>query len=168
MATRALLDHITARILNGERVRGCRELRVFLFDGLVRGILKHAGEERRPIEDGTKYFLLEQIISQLTAAGALQHIPAIALLPGTIESVGKLIGEIKRAGMPPDAFREFVGTVKPQLRDLDIAAIYEAYQRLLEESALMDSDEAIIRALEYVAHATRLASLAEQDDNAFH
>lgn len=148
VATRALLDHITARILDGRRVTDCRELRVFLFDGLTQRILKHAGVERRLIEDSTKYFLLEQNIAQLTVAGALQHIPAIALLPGTIESVGNLIGEIKRAGMPPDVFREFVNTAKPQPRDLDIAAIYEAYQQLLDERALMDSDEAAVRALD--------------------
>ena len=148
VATRALLDHITARVLDGRRVTGCRELRVFLFDGLTQRILKHAGVERRLIEDNTKYFLLEQIIAQLTVAGALQHIPAIALLPGTIESVGNLIGEIKRAGMPPDVFREFANTAKPQPRDLDVAAIYEAYQQLLDERALMDADEAAVRALD--------------------
>ncbi|MBI3951407.1 MAG: PD-(D/E)XK nuclease family protein [Acidobacteria bacterium] len=146
--TGALLRHVTAQILDGQRVRACRELRVFLFDGLIQRILKHAGEERRFIRDGIRYFLLERIIGQLAAAGALQHIPAIALLPGTIESVSKLIGEIKRAGMLPDAFREFVSIATPQPRDLDVAAIYEAYQRLLDERALMDADEAAVRAFD--------------------
>ncbi len=148
VATRALLDDIIPRILDGRRVRGCRELRVFLFDGLIRGILEHAGVERRFIEDGTKYFLLEKIIASLTAAGALCHISEIARLPGTLESVGRLIGEIKRAGMLPDAFRDFVTTPDPRPRDLDIATLYEAYQRTLDEHDLMDADEAAARALE--------------------
>ncbi|RMG53936.1 MAG: hypothetical protein D6723_06215 [Acidobacteria bacterium] len=149
VATRPLLDHITARLLDGRRVSGCRELRVFLFDGLIARILRHAGVERRLIEEGMKYFLLERIISRLGEAGVLQHIAAIAHLPGTIESVGQLIGELKRAGMPPSEFRQFISaTSRPRPRDLDIAAIYEAYQRELDDRALMDADEATYRALE--------------------
>lgn len=148
VATRALLDHITARIVDGQRVKACIELRVFLFDGLTRYILRQAGHDRRPIEDGMKYFLLEQVIARLAAAGTLQHIPAIARLPGTVESVGQVIGEIKRAGMTPQQLREFINTQQPEARDLDIAAIYEAYQQTLDECRLMDADEATAGALQ--------------------
>ncbi len=149
VATRPLLDHITARLLDGRRVSGCRELRVFLFDGLIERILRHAGVERRFIEEGMKYVLLERLIIRLERAGALRHIAAIAHLPGTIESVGQLIGELKRAGMPPSEFRQFISTSsEPRPRDLDIATIYEAYQQQLDERALMDADEATYRALE--------------------
>jgi ATP-dependent helicase/nuclease subunit B len=147
VSTGALWKDITGRILDGQRVRACRELRVFIFDGLVNHILKHAGEDRRFISDGTKYCLLEQLIGKLTTADVLRHIPAIALQPGTIESVSRVVGEIKRAGMPPELFREFVSVATPQARDLDMAAIYEAYQQLLDERGLMDADEAAARAL---------------------
>lgn len=167
VATRSLLDHITARIIDGQYVKACAELRVFLFDGLTRFILRHTSHDRRPIEDAVKYFLLEQIIARLTTTGVLQYLPAIARLPGTVESVGSVIGEIKRAGMNPVLLRELISTGQPQPRDLDIAAIYEAYQQALDEHRLMDADEATASALHILQSRPDLPSSLAQTTTLF-
>lgn len=144
VATGPLRNAVTARILDKEEVRGCGTLQVFLFDGLVRKILQEARVERKPIEDSVKYFLIERVLGQLARRQALKYVPDIAVMPGCVQAMGALIGELKRAGKRPDEFREFLREFGGSYRDEDLAETYQAYQNVLERNALMDNDEAYL------------------------
>lgn len=145
VSTRPLLDHIVARIIDGERVQGCYRLPVFLFDGLVRYILTLAHADLTVIDDGAKYFLIEQVMGRLVEEKALKHLTDIALLPGCVDAIGEIIGQLKRASQRPDEFREFIEAVAHiDERDQDVAKIYEAYQDVLGRRRLMDQDDAYV------------------------
>lgn len=152
VATRPLLDHIVTQIIDGRRVHGCRALPVFLFDGLVRHVLALAHAEMTLIDEGAKYFLIEQVMGRLAEEQALAHLTDIALLPGCVDSIGEIIGELKRAGQRPDEFRQFIETAQQvDERDQDVAGIYEAYQDVLGRRRLMDPDDAYVMVRDMLA-----------------
>lgn len=148
VATRPLLDDVVNRIVDGRTIAASRELRVFLFDGLIRRILKHSGETRTIIEEPTKLLLMELTMAELIETGSLRHLREIASLPGCISSVARIIGEIKRSDMPADAFQEFVAATAPHARDVDVASIYQAYSQTMDRLQLLDADDAYVRALD--------------------
>lgn len=149
VSTRPLLDSIVERILDGDRVRAAGDLRVFLFDGLVRFLLFQSGDRRRIIEDAEKFFFLERTVMALAAAGELKYLQAIATLPGCLESLARIIGEIKRADMTADAFEALVRTAaEPHPRDLDLVLIYRRYAEELHRYGLLDADDAYLCALD--------------------
>lgn len=144
-ATRPLAERVLAEIVDGNRVAACRGLSVFLFDELVKRLLADRGTaryDRTLIEDDAKYFLIEQVMSTLTAQGALRFMRDIALTPGCVQEMGDLIGELKRSDKRPEDFRQFLREFGGDYRDEDLAAIYEGYQQRLNARRLIDIDDA--------------------------
>jgi len=152
VSTRPLLDAIVERLLDGHRLRAAAELRVLLFDGLVRFLLASSGDERRIISDAEKYFFLERAVTALARAGELVHLGAIATRPGCLQSLVDIIGEIKRADMTVEAFEGFIQTASGRPRDLDLARIYRRYTEELQQQDLLDAEDAYLHALDLFRH----------------
>lgn len=149
VATRPLWEDVVRRIVDGERVTACGEVRVFLFDGLVRRLLEASGERRLILEEGERVALLHRLLAELEEAGALVHLREIAHLPGCARSVARLLGEIQRADTSAREFADLVmGGARPHPRDRDLAVIYMAYARVLREIAALDPDGAYREAVD--------------------
>lgn len=149
VATRPLWEDVVRRIVDGERVTACGELRVFLFDGLVQRLLRESQRAPLLLEEGEREVIVERLLAELSARGALRHMREIARLPGCARSVARLIGELQRADVSAEEFTEFVSrTTRPSARDGDVAAIYAAYARVLEELGALDPDGAYRCAVE--------------------
>jgi len=149
VATRPLWEDVVRRIVDGERVTACGELRVFLFDGLVRRLLQESQQAPLLLEEGERGVIVERLLAELNALGALRHMREIAHLPGCARSVARLLGELQRADMSAEEFAEFVSqAARPDARDHDVALIYTAYARVLGEIAALDPDGAYRGALE--------------------
>ncbi|HYR74412.1 MAG TPA: PD-(D/E)XK nuclease family protein [Pyrinomonadaceae bacterium] len=120
--------------------------------------------------------LISQIIKQMAAAGKLKAIRPLANRDGCVNTVASLIGELQRAGKTPEEFLKVVEeretenatetqshratanarlqdrTVTPLRSQLDfdreIAHIYSAYARALDQNGLTDADADQLRALQ--------------------
>ena len=149
VATRPLWEDVVRRIVDGERVTACGELRVFLFDGLVRRLLQENRQARLLLEEGERGVIVERLLAELNALGALRHMREIAHLPGCARSVARLLGELQRADMSAEEFAEFVARVaRPDARDQDVALIYTAYAHVLDDIMALDPDGAYRSALD--------------------
>ncbi len=149
VATRPLWEDVVRRILDGEHLAACGELRVFLFDGLVRWLLQESGLTRPLLPEGGRIALLERLLGLLQQERALGHVHEIAHLPGCARSIARLLGELQRADLSPEDFAEWVlGTAHPHPRDRDLALIYATYARAVEEIGALDPDQAYCRALD--------------------
>jgi len=119
--------------------------------------------------------LISQIIKQMAAAGKLKAIRPLANRDGCVNTVASLIGELQRAGKTPEEFLRVVderetetatetqrhgaaaggrknqvgAPLRSQLDfDRDIALIYSAYARALDQNGLTDADADQLRALQ--------------------
>ncbi len=116
-----------------------------------------------------KKSLLSQIMQRLVSQGELRALGPLAHRDGTVNTIATLIGEIQRAAKSPEKFREIVqsraadsipgedtSAVSPEARfipsqldfDREIATIYEAYARALDQFHLTENDADQLRALE--------------------
>jgi len=153
VATRPLWEDVVRRIVDGARVTASADVRVFLFDGLVRRLLQESGERRLLLQEGERLALLERILAELNEAGALIHMREIAHLPGCARSIARLLGEIQRADLSAREFVEFVSaSARANPRDLDLALIYATYARTLRAIAALDPDGAYRSALDLLRH----------------
>ena len=120
--------------------------------------------------------LISQIIKQMAAAGKLRAIRPLANRDGCVNTVASLIGELQRAGKTPEEFLKIVEeresesatetqshraaangrsqdrTATPLRSQLDfdreIALIYSAYAKALDQNGLTDADADQLRALQ--------------------
>ena len=189
-ASHPLLDLVTEKLLDGESATGVwGEFPVYLFRGLVRRILSSATSEARPSgranepvqplltrglltrvpidrEDlPLRRSLISQIIKQLSAAGRLTGMKALANRDGCVNTIATLIGELQRAGKTAQDFRQVVAerdaeeqVQNPNAKaqgphsqldfDRDVALIYETYANALDRFGLTDEDAEQLRALQ--------------------
>ncbi|MCS6818179.1 MAG: PD-(D/E)XK nuclease family protein [Blastocatellia bacterium] len=149
VATRPLWEDVVRRIVDGERVTACGELRVFLFDGFVRRFLQEGRQTPLFLEEGERGVIVERLLAELNARGMLRHVREIAHLPGCARSIARLLGELQRADMSAEDFAEFASrTALTDARDHDVATIYTAYARVLNDIVALDPDGAYRSVLE--------------------
>lgn len=123
-----------------------------------------------------KRSLISQLLLHLRAQGKLRAIAPLANREGCVNTITTLIGEIQRAGKTSAEFAEIVANrvqdfagdvgsiaaarssdsdserarlLSPQVDfDLDVALLYSAYARLLEQNSLTEGDADGLRALQ--------------------
>jgi len=189
-ASHPLLDLVTDRLLDGKQRHGVwGEFPVYLFRGLVRGILSGAIDSesgkilppRVPIdreELPLRKSLISQIIKQLSAAGRLRAVKPLANRDGCVNTIASLIGELQRAGKTPQEFQRAVeeraaeagiaeqvdrktNSPRSQLDfDREVALIYEAYAESLDRFNLTDEDADQLRALQVLRGAVDGSSVS--------
>ena len=139
-ATRPLLEETRRSLLVRPGVPGLGRLRLVLFQGLVSLILRDALSEPPVLDPAARDLVLSGTIARLAAEGRLASLGPIAGRPGLARSVAGLLAELKRAGVRPAQWRR-AAEARGVPRQLDIAAIYEAYQGVLERMAAADPDD---------------------------
>ncbi|MBI1746666.1 MAG: PD-(D/E)XK nuclease family protein [Acidobacteria bacterium] len=97
------------------------------------------------IPDSIKYFLMEFVIGALMRQSRLRHLSDIAVTPGCVQTIGDLVAELKRSGLPPEECRRVLREMKGGANDQDLALIYEEYQQVLEAVGIVDIEEAYLR-----------------------
>lgn len=123
------------------------QVEVLGFNRLCDNIFRfYGGLAGRTLDDTGRRILMGIALQEV--GSALEVYAAQADKPGFIEDMIQEIGELKAAGITPEALAEADFSDTPSLRGkvADIGAIYAAYQALIEESYI-DGEDNILRAL---------------------
>ncbi len=120
----------------------------FTFDALYARLLDLHGDPQRLIDTTTRSRILRHLAAELAARGDLDHFAPIAHLPGFIRQAAVLIDELKQGLVGPEAFGAAAARRGP--KDRDLARLYAAYQRFLQDNALVDDHGAGWLAVEHL------------------
>lgn len=121
------------RRLAGEH--GCIGVHVQTFDELFASCLLEAGVAYTLIDDVVQFRLLSAVIRTLR----LKHFASVQAMPGFIQEIRRIIGELKSALITPDIFLKAVKEMGDTSRLNEIGQIYHQYQRQLEQHSLTDN-----------------------------
>ena len=124
------------------------QVEVLGFNRLCDNIFRfYGGLAGRTLDDTGRRILMGIALQEV--GSALEVYAAQADKPGFIEDMIQEIGELKAAGITPEALAEADFSDTPSLRGkvADIGTIYAAYQALIEESYI-DGEDNILRALD--------------------
>jgi superfamily I DNA/RNA helicase len=173
-ATKPLMEHVSARLLDDGVAGTIDQLNVYLLSGFSRRVFARArfadnGEpvphfapidtDLRPVQAP----LFSRILSRLAEAGELASFGQLARSDGLVQSMVSLVAEIQRAGKTAADFRAVVerrealdAESKPTREpgsnatldyDRDTALVYEHYERVLDDERLTDASRDYLRAL---------------------
>ncbi|MCS7070555.1 MAG: hypothetical protein NZM00_03560, partial [Anaerolinea sp.] len=112
--------------------RAAFNVEFFNFYTLYRRILALAGMPGRSLDEVARAGLIRALLRKLD----LKHYDRIRELPGFVRSIGAFLYELKQGRIQTEAFARAADD--DRLRDL--AAIYGAYQALLQAQDLIDRE----------------------------
>lgn len=128
-----------ARITAANGLPGAWGQPVAPFAGLVTAILEGERLPSKAMGDLERRLLLRRAIDQVHAAGQLETLGQAAATEGFLTHTARLIEGLKQAAVEPADFRERAAQRRLHApRDLELAAVYEAYQALLHEADRYD------------------------------
>jgi len=113
---------------------GALGVRVGTFDTLYREILRAAGEVYVLLTEPIQYRLLRALIAE----APLQHYAPLRNRPGFAQVVQGFVRELKAGGVAPDAFTDAVVAMGGEPRLLELAHLYTAYQKRLQQEGWAD------------------------------
>lgn len=113
---------------------GALGAQVGTFDSLYEEIRAGAEEVSLILTEPVQ----KQIIRGAAAAVSLEHYQAVEDSPGFIEVLHDLIRELKAGGITPPEFQHAAGELGEGPRLEELAAVYQRYQRVLEEGGFQD------------------------------
>jgi ATP-dependent helicase/nuclease subunit B len=113
---------------------------LFNFYSLNRRLLSLMRVPTRSLRGGARQAVLRRVAGKQK----LETFKAVANMPGFSRAVGDLIAELKQARIEPTAFFE----AQQDEKDAELARIYDAYQVLLREHGLVDTEGEAWLALE--------------------
>jgi ATP-dependent helicase/nuclease subunit B len=108
----------------------------FSFYNLYAHLLDIAGRPQRRLDQIARLRLLRLLLSDLQNTGQLKVFHKIADKPGFAKVIADFIYELKQNVIYPETFKEVASSDK----DHDLAAIYTAYQQMLQQNDLVDRD----------------------------
>ncbi len=129
-----LLEHLREANLPALNVE------LFNFYSLNRRLLNLLRIPVRSLRSGAR----QSVLRRIAAREPLRTFEPVASTPGFAHAVGKLIAELKQSRVEPADFTQAIQNSK----DEDLARIYEAYQTLLREHHLVDTEGEAWLALE--------------------
>lgn len=106
------------------------------FAPLYRVILDAAGIVVRLISEAARYRFLRALLRERAANNTLEYFAPIAAKVGLVQALAQFISDAKRARLAPETLMDIADT--PRLRDL--ARLYAAYQKFLQDHALADDE----------------------------
>lgn len=134
---RMLVDDFKRRVVARRGGAAILAPNVMTFESLARDILLQNRAAVRRTADTGRFAALREAIDAALDAGDIAVYRDVADLPGFARSVERVIGELKRAEIPPDRFERSAARTGSD-RDRELAAIYRRYQSLLMERNLYD------------------------------
>ncbi|MCU0521530.1 MAG: PD-(D/E)XK nuclease family protein [Anaerolineae bacterium] len=126
------------------RAGGALGVRIGTFDDIYREVLRASGTVVTRLADPVQVRLLRAVIDaahQNAAhqnAAPLVYYDRIRALPGFVQALRDLIGELKAGGIFPEAFAEAVTRAGAGPRLTELAELYLAYQRRLQQEKWAD------------------------------
>lgn len=126
---------------------GYEQPKFLSFDDLVREIVATAGLRQRRMDRLTQELLVEQVLTELKAAGQLPYFSSIAAFPGYVGTVTSLLAELKGTGASPEEFHNAAEAREWPVKDKEVLAIYETYQRHMTDLGLADLEELYLLAI---------------------
>lgn len=115
---------------------------LFNFYALNRRLLSLMCVPTRSLHGGARQAVLRRIVTQEELK--LKIFGAVADMPGFSQAVGRLISELKQARIEPQVFYD----AQEDKKDAELARIYDAYQVLLRQHELVDTEGEAWLALE--------------------
>ncbi len=125
----------------------------FNFYSLYRRLLLLAGNPQRCLDDAARYGLIRALLADLYADGD-GIFAGIAHTPGFIGIVAAFLLELKQNLISPEQFAAAAVTDKER----ELAQIYERYQKLLQQHALVDREGEGWLAIEALEKQPKLAA----------
>jgi ATP-dependent helicase/DNAse subunit B len=114
---------------------GAIGVRVLTFGRLYSECLSAAGESCTEISEPVQYRLIRSVVD----GAPLSHYKPLVNMPGFIEVLQHLIGDLKAACIRPDAFTQAVADMGGGPRLTELALIYAAYQDGLKKKGWADA-----------------------------
>ena len=105
------------------------------FGRLFRHCLSAAGESYTELTEPVQYRFVRSILD----AVPLKHYAPLVRMPGFVEVLQRLIGDLKAAGIHPDAFAQAVAGMGAEPRLTELALVYSAYQERLQAQGWADA-----------------------------
>lgn len=114
---------------------GAIGVRVLTFSRLYAECLTAAGESYTELAEPVQYRLIRSIVDGLH----LVHYAPLIRMPGFVQVLQRLIGDLKAAGIYPDAFAAALSGMGSEPRLAELALVYSAYQERLREKGWADA-----------------------------
>jgi len=114
---------------------GAIGVRLLTFSRLYADCLSAAGESYTELSEPVQYRLIRSVVDGL----GLVHYAPLARMPGFVQVLQRLIGDLKAAGIYPGAFAGAVAGMGSEPRLAELALVYAAYQERLREKGWADA-----------------------------
>ncbi|MGD2178507.1 MAG: PD-(D/E)XK nuclease family protein, partial [Anaerolineae bacterium] len=115
-------------------VGGALGVRVSTFDDLYRHILHRAGETVTLLTEPVQFRLLRAVLDE----APLTHYAALRRAPGFVLVLRDMIGELKAGGVFPGKLTKALEAIGGEPRLLELAQLYAAYQKRLQQEGWAD------------------------------
>lgn len=128
---------IRRRILVGP-LSGCFSPHCLTFEQFAARVLDSSQLDVRPIPQPLVRVLLKRLVDHARVGGELRYFEPIADSGGFLDLLSGFIQEFKRLEIWPEELAKACGR-RPSPKDRELLGIYQAYQRLLNDHDLYDS-----------------------------
>jgi ATP-dependent helicase/DNAse subunit B len=131
----------TRNLVQAGRAAG---LNTATFDYLANAILRQAGEKAvQKISRTAQELIVTELVAKLQAAGQLPYFAALAAKPGFIKAMTSLLSQFGRSGVTVDEVTEAFKywehrDASHQEKDVEVARLYTAYRKYLQQHQLFD------------------------------
>lgn len=127
------------------------DINISTFDDIVTKILEY--DDYKKIETPMKNVIIKDILKELAKKSQLEYYKDSINMDGFIESVGDIIGEIKRSLICPE---EYISKAPENLKYKEIGLIYKLYEELLDKYKYVDREGIYFRALKILKESNTM------------
>lgn len=135
MAVDAVREHLLT-----DRLKSCANPQCTTFGRFAQSLLDASGTLWRPLTELTKRHLLRRLITHGVESGQITYFRPIADTPGFLQLVSRTIQEWKRLEIWPEELAAAYKRSGHSQKGQELYWLYAAYQRLLNEHHLYDSE----------------------------
>ena len=126
-----------------DKVEQVFEINLFTFDDIVNRILED--DFTQIIDNPTKNLILKEVLEHLSVAGKLSYYKDFIEMPGFINSINDIVGDIKRSLIYPD---EYLDRCPIKSFYLEMGLIYSEYEKALSELKISDREGSYFKSVD--------------------
>ena len=126
-----------------DRVEQTFEINLFTFDDIVNQVLED--DFIHVIDNPTKNLILREVLSSLSEEGSLDYYREFIDMPGFINSLNDIIGDIKRSLVYPEDYLERCPK-RPSYQEMGL--IYSEYEKVLGELNVSDREGSYFKSVD--------------------
>lgn len=126
-----------------DRVEQTFEINLFTFDDIVNQVLED--DFIHVIDNPTKNLILREVLSSLSEEGVLGYYKDFIDMPGFINSLNDIIGDIKRSLVYPDEYM-IKCPKKPSYQEMGL--IYLRYEKVLSDLNVSDREGSYFKSVD--------------------